>query len=36
MDFASDDLFAALSPSWRVRAQLVRDHVHTANKWQAK
>ncbi len=37
MDFGSDDLFAALSPAWGARTQLVLSgHVHTATKWQAK
>jgi Icc-related predicted phosphoesterase len=37
MDFGSDDLFAALSPAWGARAQLVLSgHVHTATKWRAK
>ena len=37
IDFGSDDLFAALSPGWGARAQLVLSgHVHTATKWQAK
>ena len=36
MDFGSDDLFAALSPAWGARAQLVLSgHVHTSPKWQA-
>jgi Icc-related predicted phosphoesterase len=37
IDFGSDDLFAALSPTLGARAQLVLSgHVHTATKWQAK
>lgn len=37
IDFGNDDLFAALSPAWGARAQLVLSgHVHTATKWQAK
>jgi Icc-related predicted phosphoesterase len=37
IDFGSDNLFAALSPAWGARTQLVLSgHVHTATKWQAK